>query len=233
MSEITWPTVAVLIVTYDRPMEIRATIGALKEHLRYCGPLQWFVCDDGSPEGYTQTIQRDFPELAIVVSVTQRKGWGANTNVGMRTCAHASYVFLCEDDYVAIRDIDLASGVALMESVRDVGLVRYDGIAGHGLNLQLREADTALGRLNYLRIDKRSPCLNTYSNRPHLQSRKFRKTYGPYLVGKPLGATEDDYAHKVKDREGPDVACLTDGIPLAFMHIGKSRQGSKEDVHDA
>jgi glycosyltransferase involved in cell wall biosynthesis len=228
---IEWPTIAVLIVTFDRPEEIRVTIRSLQQRLKYSGPLKWYVADDGSPDGYTQAIQKDFPELSIVASMTHRKGWGSNVNVGMRTCAPAEYIYLNEDDYVAATDVDLASGVALMRA-SDVGLVRYDGIAGHKLNLELREADTQLGRMNYLRISKSSPALNVYSNRPHLRSRKFHKAYGPYAQGKSLGATEDGYAHKVKDLPGPEVACLTTGIPLAFAHIGKTRQGTGEDVHE-
>lgn len=227
-----WPTVAVLIVTYQRPQEIRATIDALREHLKYKGTLQYTVCDDGSPEGYIQDLQDDYPDLELVVSVSLRKGWAGNVNIGMRTCVPANYIFLCEDDYIALWDLDITTGVALLEAQTDLGLVRYDGIAGHRLDLQLREADTAVGRLNYLRISKKSPDLNIYSNRPHLKHRRFHDAYGTYLVGKSLGSTEDDFAHRVKDKEGPDVACLTTGIPLAFDHIGHSWKGSTEDVHD-
>jgi len=231
MTEITWPTVVILIVTYDRPQEIRATILGLIHHLSYRGQLLYAVCDDGSPEGYLQGIHEAFPDLQIAFSTTKRQGWGANVNVGIRTLVHKNYCFLTEDDQVALTKIDLTSGVALLEALPDLGAIRYDGVAGHALNLELREAETAIGRMNYLRILKSSPHLNVYSNRPHLAAPRFHEVYGTYLVGKTLGQTEESFAHKVRDQEGPDIGCLTDGIALAFDHIGKSRQNTTEDVH--
>lgn len=231
MSDSTWPPVVVLIVTYDRPAEIRATIEALRRHLIYKGELLWAVCDDGSPNGYLGSIRNSFPSLDIAISRTERRGWGANVNRGLRSLVHKHYCFLLEDDYVALRDIDLTSGIALLEALPDLGAVRYDGIAGHGLDLELRETDTMVGRLNYLRIRKSSSFLNVYSNRPHLTSPRFRETYGDYIEGKTLGETEESFAHQVRDKKGPDIACLADGIALAFDHIGTSRQHTVEDVH--
>lgn len=227
-----WPTVAILIITYSRPAEVRETLRALVRHVKYEGALRWGIADDGTPGEYVEAIQQEFEELAIAASVTRRKGWGQNVNTAMRRlCADSSYVFSIEDDYVAERELDLRSGVALMEACTDVGLVRYDGIAGHRLDLQLREAETRIGRVGYLRISKDSPDLNVYSNRPHLKHSGFHVAYGPYKEGLSLGATEEEFAHRVKDmREGaPDVACLASGIPCAFRHIGRSWQGTPAD----
>lgn len=229
-----WPEVTVLIVTYDRPQEIRRTIDALLERLRYPGDrLRWHLADDGSPQNYCPEIKRDYPKLRWSVSITERRGWGANVNKALNSIK-GDYVYLNEDDYVAKRDIDLRSAVALMEAVPSVGLVRLDGIEAHsGLVLKLREAkDTQAGRMDYLVINRAASAhLNVYSHRPHLKHvARFHGRVGLYPEKLDLGRTESVFAHRVLDApECPEIAVLADGIPRAFDHIGKSRQGSEHD----
>lgn len=253
-----WPLVYILLITYDRPTEIQQTISALLHHLLYPRDrLRFHLCDDHSPpvdldargeghgsEPYVHYVRRHFPDLTWSATQTDRRGWGANVNKGLDHCfSHSDYVFLIEDDYVALRDIDLRAGVALLESTDDhhkpfpasprrlIGAVRYDGIAAHWLHLQLREASTRTGSIHYLAIDHSSPFLNVYSNRPHLQHRRFRDAYGRYPEGLRLGETESTYAQRVKDKDdGPWLVTLWDGIPKAFEHIGHSRQGSDQDI---
>lgn len=251
-----WPIVSVLIVTYDRPLEIRRTIFALCKHLYYPQDrLRFHLSDDASPPlreavnncpagtPYVDYIRQQFPCLSFSHTTTDRAGWGANVNAGMRYCLqHSDYVFLCEDDYVALRDLDLEAGVALLESTEDlhkpgpaparepIGLVRFDGIAAHWLNLQLREADTRIGAVSYLKIGLDSPFLNAYSHRPHLKHKRFHEAYGYYPEGLRLGETESAFAHAVKGKaSGPWLVTLGDGIERAFEHIGKSRQGTEYD----
>ena len=227
---ITWPDVAVMIVTYDRPGEIRRVIKALEKHLRYEGKLVWYLADDGSPDGYVGCIQRDFANLGFRATVTKRLGWGANVNRCMQKISE-NYIFLCEDDYVALYPLDINKGVALLNSKANIGLVRYDGLAGHRLNLAIEEVKTRLGMLQYLEILKEdSRGLNVYSNRPHLKHVKFHRAYSNYSMNKTLGETESAFAHRVKDiLTGPKLVILENGIVRAFDHIGKSRQGTELD----
>lgn len=222
--------ITVLLITYDRPREIRCTIDALRVHLHYSGALRWHIADDSSPADYIPQLVRDYPDLGLIATTTQRQGWGANVNRALQHPQMTDLIFLCEDDYVAKRDIDLDFGAALLMG-SDLGVVRYDGIAGHvGLNLWLKEYDTALGRLNCLKVDQRhSTHLNVYSNRPHLRHRRFHDTFGLYKENLPLGKTEEEYAHRILDKNGPGIAILPDGIPTAFDHIGVSRQGTDKD----
>lgn len=219
-----------MIVTYDRPMEIRSVISALLDHLKYKGALRWHLADDGSAQGYLDSLQWYFSEVQFTMSVTQRKGWGVNVNTALKARLE-DYVFLCEDDYVASGDLDLNAGVALLESVSGIGLVRYDGLSGHALDLQLREADSRIGRINYLLIEHSSPFPYIYSNRPQLKHRRFHAHYGWYPEGRPLAETEETFVVHVKgDPNGPKLAALADGVPRAFDHIGRSWKGSAFDV---
>jgi len=229
-----WPAAAVVIVTYDRPAEVRRTIAALVARLRYPGPLRWHLADDGSPGDYVASIVADFPQLVWTASVTPRRGWGANVNAALAAVGDCPYLFLCEDDYVATRALDVTRGVALLEAHEGLAAVRYDGISGHRLVLHLEEQPTRLGPVTYAAIDaSASPCLNVYSNRPHLRhAARFARWFGPYPEGRPLGETEEAYAHTVRDRsvpEAPRLAILEDGIAPAFDHIGTSRQHTAAD----
>ena len=226
-----WPEITAVVVTWNRPQMVRATIKALQQCLRYDGVLRWHLADDKSEDGYVASIVAEFEQLQISHSVTPRLGWGANVNAAL---AHIKtpYIFLCEDDYIALRPLNLNQGVALIETVPDIGAVRYDGIAAHALNLELRETRSEpTGAFSYMRILKASPFLNVYSNRPHLAHRRFHEYYGKYPEGLSLAMTEDTFAKKVyNDRGGgPNVAVLADGVVTAFDHIGQSRQGSAAD----
>lgn len=229
-----WPDVTVLIVTYNRPKEIRKTIRALSTLLRYEGQLRWHIADDGTPGDYLTELESDLQTEGIefTSTVTSRQGWGVNVNTAW-DAIEGDFVFLCEDDYVARQECNLTHGVALLLAEPAIGLVRYDGLAGHKLNLFLREVKkTEAGRLDYLVVSRDSPHLNIYSNRPHLVHRRFYEQIGRYVEGKSLGMTEVDYAHRVKDEErGLLVVTLDDGIRRAFKHVGRSRQRSEEDLN--
>lgn len=241
-----WPKVTIVLITYDRPDEIRRTIYGLLQNLKYPREqLLWHIADDSSPENYIHDIQEDFRYLRFTNTVTDRKGWGANVNKAMVFAfGQSDYVFSIEDDYVSLKEINLEKGVALMESKDDrhrpseaakrepIGLVRYDGIAAHWLKLDLREAETGIGSVHYMRILPSSSHLNCYSHRPHLKHRRFHDFYGQYAEGVKLGVCETNFAHRVRNRmkNGPWLCVLEDGITKAFDHIGKSRQHSDLDI---
>lgn len=239
-----WPIVSVLIVTFYRPEEIRRTVRTLIDKIQYAPDrLRWHIADDSSdswnggdpnfpPETYILDIQHEFPDQKFTATITDRQGWGANVNKGMLYCwdHYGPYIFLCEDDYIARHDVRLREGIAILEWDQDIGLIRYDGIEGHKLDLELRECDTRLGKVPRLRILKQSPFLNVYSNRPHLKHQRFHDVYDMYPVGLPLADTETRFAQTVKRNPGPHVAVLKDGIVKAFDHIGKSRQGTEHDL---
>ncbi len=224
-----WPDVALVVVTYDRPQEIRRTLQAFLKNVWYEGTVWCHIADDGSPHGYVEALYSEFPIRSH--TVTQREGWAGNVNMALGTVYQwTDYVFLIEDDYVSKRVIDLNRGVSLLESVSKIGNVRYDGIEGHQFMLRLCEAQTRMGKTHYMVIEKRlGPSSYVYSNRPHLFHRRFTTEYGWYPTGLTLGSTELVYADKVLHMSGPETVILADGIIRAFDHIGKSRQGTSLD----
>ena len=229
----TWPPVTILLVTYNRPDEIRRTIQGLRQKIRYSGIVRVHVADDGSPAGYLSAIKNDFPGQISSVSVTDRGGWGCNVNYALRQLflSGVKYIFVCEDDYVARKPLFLDPGVALLESSAAIGNVRYDGVEGHRLNLDLKEnGATRIGKVHYLEIKKQGHDSYVYSNRPHLVHRRFHDLYGFYSESLALGSTELVFATQIRFTEGPAIVILPDGIVRAFDHIGKSWKQTTHDV---
>jgi len=250
------PDVTVLVVTYDRPAEIRTTILALEERLHYTGRLLFNIADDGTSLPYLADLRRDLSYLCPTFSRTNRQGWGANVNEA-QLHVKTPYTFLIEDDYVLLRDLNLTACVALMEMEQRIGMLRF-GIVGHGFACRCRETDisglvpdyqendtnrgyTGAGKINWWEVVLEQPrgpfTMYRYSNRPHLKRCSFHEFYGRYPEGFSLGETEHAMNHRILERarRSPDAApligCPADFTLWHFDHIGKSRQGTGEDVH--
>jgi len=210
--------------------EIKQTIHALRSHFIYDGTISWHIADDSSPTGYLTAIHNEFPDIHFTYTSGGGNGWGVNVNTALVSLQSKPYIFLIEDDYVARRNLNINAGVALMQFNPEVCAVRYDGIAGHTLDLCLREQKTNIGTIAFMYIEKCSPHLNVYSNRPHLRHTARFDCFGQYPEHKMLGVTESEFAYRVKKKEGcADLAILANGVEMAFNHIGKSRQGSERD----
>ena len=226
------PDLTILIITWNRPEEVRRVIARLQEKIYYPGPLHWHLADDTSPGSYVADIISEFPEFTYTIT-PKRSGWGANVNLALRNIK-TPYVFQIEDDQLALRKLDLEAGVFVMEHDESVSLVRYDGIEGHRLALYMDETPKIKNRrVHFLRIDRRRCSgLNAYSNRAHLKHMRFHAAFGYYHTGFSLGSTEELFArHVLYHKRGEhDLAALSSGVERAFQHIGRSRQLSKDDI---
>lgn len=258
-QEHVWPIVTVVICTYNRPEEIRRTLGSLIRNLEYPGSrLHWHIADDGTDGDYVREVGEWLYSRLVITgeerisySITNRQGWGANVNAAMRA-VKTDYVYFTEDDYLLLRPLDLRPHVALMETQKNVGLVRY-GIAGHGLWTAVREADisewlsdfqenssnqgySGAGKLSYLEIHPRMIAgeygFYRYSNRPHLKHRRFHEHYGLYPEGLPLARTEETMNHVIAQHseDGPVMVCPADWLLWHYDHIGVSYQGSAAEA---
>lgn len=250
-----FPPVTVVVCTYNRPVELQATLRALDENLYYPArreKVRVVIADDCSPDGYMETIL-GWPVWKHLgqpgISRTNvNSGWGANVN-GALAHVDTDLVLFLEDDYVLKKPLNLGLGVTFMLKTPDVGLLRYGGIAGGSYVLHMHETDVSdylpdyrdgmglPGKATYFLIDSSSPDLYLYSNTPHLKRRAFHEFYGPYHEGRKLGHTEESFAHIVKDKIGqpgaPSIAVLPHWIVTHFDHIGHSYQHTEADVTHA
>lgn len=249
------PKVAVQICTYNRFDLIQRTISLLQEHLKYPPELlTLYICDDSSPGGYLNKLRRlDLfrkPWTTIFISTPVNGGWGRNVNNGIRQIPE-DYIFFCEDDYLLTRDLDLITGIALLMSRTNIGMLRYRGTAGeHHVyhqfesdisaylpdNFMYMEAAGSLpNKCTYLQFDSGSPTLWLYSNGPHLKRKSFHVAHGLYPEGLKLGETEEVFAHIVKDNmrnrpyDTPAIAIQPDWIAMHWEHVGESYQGTEAD----
>lgn len=244
-----FPTLSVVIVTYNRVEEFERTISALCQHIIYPrDKILFYIVDDCSlPE-----VQHAHKEICSKLGITYmyssspvNLGWGANVNRILRVIANdGGYVYFTEDDYVVAKPLNLALGVAVMEAAPHLGMLRYRGTAGSKIKFVQREVDLGLlpdhvegvglpGKCTYLEILPDSTDLYLYSHGPHLRRKTFHKYYGFYPEGLKLGATEESYAHMVKDKYGqngaPSIGILPDWVNMWFNHIGKSYQHTQYD----
>lgn len=244
---IAWPQVTILICTYNRLTEIEQTVAALREHLTYSGKLQWMICDDSSPDDYHQRLTNNKilkPLKPAVISTLQNGGWAANVNNGLQA-VDTELCFFIEDDYILQKPLNLDMGVALLETRKNIGMLRYRGTAGEHIVYHQFESDISAycpdyqdgvglpGRITYFQLDSGSPSLYLYSNGAHLKRTAFHQFYGLYPEGLRLGATEERYAHIVKDGmkrpNAPAIAILPEWVHMQFDHIGKSYQHTEFD----
>lgn len=247
------PPISVVVITYNRPDEIRRTLRALDNNMVYNGAINWIIADDCSPAPYSEDVLRWCPknmhlehyDTVRVITPPQNSGWGANANTALSQ-VDTDIVLVLEDDYVLTTPINLDPLVALLLENDRVGTVRLDGIAGHRVLAHHAECNVSVycpnyaqgvaapGMVHYWVLDNGSPELWLYSNRPALRHKRFFDYYGKYAEGLKLGATEEDYAHRVKDkmRDDPDNAPWI-VTPLDansyFQHIGHSYQHSEHD----
>ncbi len=245
------PSVTVVIITYDRREILRQTFQGLYDNLYYDGVLKYLIADDCTGGNYRESVLYDIKQIDLLqddvtfLSTPKNSGWGANFNFAYQHIRD-EIILLIEDDYKQVAPIDISPYVALLTANERIGNVRLDGIAGHRVVAHMAEYDisdyiphhrqgTAYpGHLHYWLLDSGSPELWLCSNRPSLRHRRFFDYHGMYDEGLQLGATEESYAHRVRDnmKANPDLApCIAvplDATPF-YDHIGVSYQHTELD----
>ena len=251
-----WPKIAIGVITFSRPSEIRQTLAALANQLTYAGEMVLIISDDCTPGRYLRELEAWWAEnypghwRMKTLSTARNCGWGCATN-GLLKYAfeveHAKFIFQLEDDYIAHAPINLNTGVAIMEQEPSLGMLRYRATAGTPMLYAQRETDISrwcpdyreywgytLGKVTWLELLPHSPTLWLYSNGVHLKRPEFHGVYGLYPEGLKLGETEEQMAHNVVDimRSHPDTPKIGVQPPYIYMvwdHIGVSFQGTEFD----
>ena len=228
-----WPPVTVLIVTYNRAHTIRRVIQRYELYLKYVGPLLWRLADDGSPPGYVEELQKEYRRLDFQATVTDRGGFGANLNNGLREAFKLSpYVLLTEDDWATLDIVDVTRGVWLMESIPEIGLVRYDeaGIdcTYHAAVLKHPTLTRKDAWTRYFVIDRSSRYIYP-GGHPQLVHQRYYKRYGFYKEGGEIASVERHFSGVLKNQAGPQVVVMADYVGISkFRHTAKTWKGTAE-----
>jgi len=225
-----WPPITVLVYTYNRPEKIRRVLPSLREHLKYSGMLLWRLADDGSPQGYLESIADTFPEMGLKWTVTNRKGFGANANAGYRART-TKYVLPTEDDLLIVRDLDLDRGVTLMEGVPEIGALRFGAAVVD--TVLLGRAFMGPPPMGYFIFDRaRSKYWNPCGH-PTLIQPSFYDFYGMLPEGVRVAKVEQNWDRREIARgPGPEVAILSECVGrYPFVHLSADRLGgTKRDA---
>lgn len=185
-----WPTVAVLIPTFERPEVLRETINLILKNLKYQGRVKILVGDDSHEQisflGSARTIFFDGDYFFH----GEQYGLGRNLNSLLQEAVNQGidYVISMDDDHWLVEPLDITKHITKLMEDETAGAIRLMGIGGH------RYTATLDGL--YWRIDWNSAEVYIASNRPHLKSiSRFHGAYGIYPEGFKLGLTEEKFCH--------------------------------------
>lgn len=208
-----WPSLAILIVTYNRRETLLGTIEHLATHLDYQGERVVVIADDGSDDGTQEMAGRG--NVCYVRS--NRSGLGANTNAGLRAAfEHSPFVLQLQDDMHLLAHLDLHPHVEKLRDDETSGFIRLWGIGGH------RYTATLEG--NFWRVDWKSDELYIPSDRPHLKHKRFHDAVGFYPEGRLTAETEEAWCHQVRDK------ALASGVPSVLVPQGIDTERSWEHM---
>lgn len=211
-----YPDLTIGIITYNRLEQLLTVIEAYEQLLIYPREsLHWVISDDGSPNGYKQSVLGRFPHLNIGWWEVPRRGMGANWNrMIFESHQLSEFVLCCQDDWLLTESLDLRLGVRFLQGFSHYGMIRYHKLTGHsGVQLVVQEWDTRLAGLQYHHSENEyvpamlpyceilpafeGDVFSPYSGGVHLRHKRFTEFYGHYLEGYGFSDTEADYMRRV------------------------------------
>lgn len=209
-----WPTLAVIIPTYNRPDILRDCIQALISNLIYSGHIQFYIGNDGE-----QSLGEYPKQVTIIEGASGSLGTNLNRLIN---AAKADVMLQLDDDHILLEPLNLDPHVKHLSDHNAAGWIRLMDVAEHKLHAYL------IGSYWYVVWD--SDELYIPSNRPHLKHRRFHNQYGLYFEGYTLGATEETFCHKcidkgrANDRLSRVLVPLNEHTESMWDHIGQSWQ---------
>ncbi len=214
-----WPTLGIMLLTYDRLEYSQLTIYHILANLQYSGEVVWHVADDGSPDGYREALLGLLPEGTTITN-SERKGYGASYNLASQMLHQKAGVILpLEDDWELTRPFNLDDFVGvLLEEDTQISCIRMGYI---GYTQTLTGTFVYQGGQHYLLLDPKSKEPHVFAGHPRLETVERQKEVGPWPEGENAGATEFAVAARSTARKG--VAWPVDAIhPRGdlFVHIG-------------
>lgn len=216
------PVVSVVVVHYDRVDLLDRSLAGLARALDG-EDVEVIVADDATPEpGASALADVVAGHQARLVRGDQRAGLGANANRGL-AAATGQYVLHVQDDHVPSVDnaAFLRAGIAALEAVPDLGIVRYEVPYTLAVDRRVAVGDRTVEVFAPgLRVQGRRR-FDLYSDWPHLKPRALVERLGLYLEGASMGATELEYAFRLR-RHGVGVG-VVEGLAMAFEHVGAER----------
>ncbi len=227
-----WPTICVMLLTYDRLDYAIRTVKGLQKHLQYSGSWALHVADDGSPEGYLDQLTNACGALFTKTN-SERRGYGASYNLATQI-VHPIYPITLpiEDDWELLRPLDLDPLVTILQEDEGVDCIRL-GYIGYTQELRGKFIWSEATKQNLLLLDPKSPEHHVWAGHPRLETTERQRRVGSWPEEVDPGMTEFSVAHNEEARKGVvwPLDLLTSAGNL-FAHIGarQARQDQKAKV---
>ena len=218
-----WPTLAVIIPTYNRAIELEKCLNALITNLNYSGRILYYIGNDGNDISSVRVRWDTIKESAHMVKVSNGPSGSLGANLNrLINAADAEIMLQLDDDHILLEPLDLDPHVKQLTDNKAAGWIKLMQVAAHKFHAYL------IGSYWYVVWD--SDELYITSNRPHLKHRRFHQQYGLYQEGYKLGATEDSFCHTCIDKGRKNDKLSRVLVPLdlhtesMWDHIGQSWQ---------
>lgn len=201
-----YPTLGIMLFTYNRIEYAKATIRACLDNIRYSGDIIFHIADDGSSEEYRKELLYFAGCWANIthlgVSNSQRGGYGASYNAAtMLVHPRAEIVLPLEDDWKLERPLELDPLVRVLMTEPSIGCIRM-GYVGYIPGQVLRGTFLWSEGQHFLVFDPYSPSQYVFSGHPRLETVEWARGVGPWPEGLPAGETELAVAGRLASRNG-------------------------------
>jgi glycosyltransferase involved in cell wall biosynthesis len=209
------PLVSVVITSYNRPALLEKTVRSFLAHNTYA-PIELVLADDGSDE----SAKRKMKELPFDTFefADENSGLGANTNRGLGA-AKGDFILQLQDDWECIDSTPfLADSVALFDAHPEVGLIKLTD-RHHHLNYASKMVEGAGTARFYDHKGEQGKFY--YSDNPHIKTRAFVNSIGPYKESRYMQRTELDMRDRFL-RQEHFIAAYIEGHNT-FRHIGEDQ----------
>lgn len=195
-SQEQWPTVAVLIPSFNRGELLNRNLRLLGANLKYQGAVKILVGDDSNDDSLVflpeqSTVKSTFP--IQYWRNTERLGLGGNLNKLIAMAGPETLLAIAmDDDHVLMKPLDITPFVKKLLEDPTAGWVRLMGTDSHKLKASLEGS--------FWRVSWFSDELYITSFRSHLfKLQDWSAMYGPYPVTKFIGECEEQFAHTCID----------------------------------
>jgi hypothetical protein len=213
--------VCIMLLTYKRTDYALKTLESALKNIKHEGPLSVHIADDGSPPEHRKGLVNLAEQYVDLVTVTdsERRGYGANYNLGTQVVhSRADVVLPLEDDWELLRPLDTS---CYLPALRVFGCIRMGYI---GFTQELRGTLHYIDHAIWMRLYEHSREPHVFAGHPRLESVAWERNVGPWPELLEPGATEFEVARK-------DAARLGVAWPLEYIkpsgdlwaHIGTIR----------
>lgn len=184
----------------DRFLYAQKTLSSALKNIKYNGPIDVHIADDGSPEENRNALfeMARAAGFDATVSNSDGRGYGANYNAATQVVhSRADYVLPLEDDWELVRPLDLN---LFVPALKVFGCVRMGYI---GFTQELRGTFHTVAGAIWLRLYEHSREPHVFAGHPRLETVEWERRVGPWPELLAPGRTEFEVAH----------------IPEARMHV--------------